>query len=529
MWRAMILSITFSAFSAHAGNINPEDKVREPAVAGAFYPADPSELARMIDGLLSQASVPTVKDFVALVSPHAGYIYSGPVAAHSYALLKGRKVERVVVIAPSHYEAFNFVAVYDGAVYATPLGQIPVDRDFASRLVALNHNIKLSDRGHAVSAGRGEHALEVQLPFLQRTLGSSFKLVPIVMGDQSYDLCRALGVSLAKLIHGPETLIIASSDLSHYHPYDEAVKIDHKTLKAIEEWDYLSMSRNFERRVWEACGGGPIIAAMIAAERLGANQAKVLRYANSGDITSDRSRVVGYGAIAFIKAEKQTALTDESFSLSRQEKEQLLQIARKSVETAVKAGKWYECSATGPDALMQERGAFVTLTEKGQLRGCIGNVAATQSLCHTVRDVAALAALRDLRFSPVTPQELGELEYEVSVLSPLRRVMDIRQIRVGKHGLLVKKGDVEGLLLPQVAAEQHWDRTTFLQQTCRKAGLPPDAWQDEETDIFLFSALVFGEHRLEQSVMPDQIRIPKPAGWPTPLGQDSPSPSAPLF
>jgi hypothetical protein len=305
--------------------------------------------------------------------------------------------------------------------------------------------------------------------------------------------------------------------------------MDHKTLKTIEEWDYLSMSRNFGNRVWEACGGGPIISAMIAAERLGANQAKVLRYANSGDATGDRSRVVGYGAVAFMKPVSQAALTDEGFSLSRQEKEQLLQIARRSVETAVKEGKRYECSAAGLDALMQERGAFVTLTKKGQLRGCIGNVSAMQPLCHTVRDVAVLAAVKDRRFSRVTPQELGELEYEVSVLSPLRRVMDIRQIRVGRHGLMVKKGDYEGLLLPQVAIEQHWDRNTFLEETCRKAGLPPGAWRDEETDIFVFSALVFGEHRMEQSLTPDQIRIPKPTGWPVPPGQGSPSPSAWLF
>jgi AmmeMemoRadiSam system protein A len=255
----------------------------------------------------------------------------------------------------------------------------------------------------------------------------------------------------------------------------------------------------------------------------------VLRYANSGDATGDRSRVVGYGAVAFMKPVSQAALTDEGFSLSRQEKEQLLQIARRSVETAVKEGKRYECSAAGLDALMQERGAFVTLTKKGQLRGCIGNVSAMQPLCHTVRDVAVLAAVKDRRFSRVTPQELGELEYEVSVLSPLRRVMDIRQIRVGRHGLMVKKGDYEGLLLPQVAIEQHWDRNTFLEETCRKAGLPPGAWRDEETDIFVFSALVFGEHRMEQSLTPDQIRIPKPTGWPVPPGQGSPSPSAWLF
>ena len=148
--------------------------------------------------------------------------------------------------------------------------------------------IKLSSRGHTPTPQGAEHALEVELPCLQRVLGD-FQLVPVVMGDQSYESSRALGVALAKLIQGGDTLIVASSDLSHYHPYDEAVRIDHKTLNALQDWDYLSMSRNFETRVWEACGGGPIVAAMIAAERLGANQAEVLKYANSGDITGDRS------------------------------------------------------------------------------------------------------------------------------------------------------------------------------------------------------------------------------------------------
>lgn len=527
MSRVLIVAMLTSMFSAQAASINPEEKVRQPAVAGAFYPADPAELGKMIDGFLAKANPPVIKDLVAIVSPHAGYIYSGPVAAYSYALLKGRKIERVVVIAPSHYEMFDFVSVYDGDAYATPFGRIPVDREFAGRLAAMSPHIKLSDRAHAVVADRGEHALEVQLPFLQRVLGP-FKLVPIIMGAQDYDLCRALGVSLAKLISGPETLIVASSDLSHYHPYDEAVSIDHKTLKAIEEWDFLNLARNFERRVWEACGGGPIVAAMIAAERLGANQAKVLKYANSGDVIADHSRVVGYGAVAFYKS-PQPSQAEESFTLTAQEKERLLDIAKKSVETAVTEGKLYECSAGGMEALMQERGAFVTLTKNGELRGCIGYVAAIKPLCHTVRDVAAYAALRDQRFMPVTVRELDQLEYEISVLSPLRHVMDVKQIRVGRDGLLIRNEDGEGLLLPQVAAEQHWDRITFLEQTCRKAGLPPHAWQNPDTDIFRFSALVFGGHTPIQSLIPEVPHFPKPAGWPVPPGQDSQLPAGRLY
>jgi AmmeMemoRadiSam system protein B/AmmeMemoRadiSam system protein A len=469
-------------------------KTRQAAVAGAFYPADANELRKMVDGFLAQAAPPAVAGpVVALISPHAGYQYSGAVAAYSYALVKGRKPERVVVIAPSHYEAFGFSAVYDGDAYATPLGTVPVDKAFAAKLASMSPLIKLSSQGHVASGDRGEHALEVQLPFLQRVLGQ-FKLVPIVMGDQSYDACRALGVALAKLIQSSDTLIVASSDLSHFHTYDEAVKIDRKTLKAIQEWDYLSMSRNFATQVWEACGGGPIVAAMIASERLGATEAILLKSANSGDVTGDHSRVVGYGALALIKAPGGRSSATPPFSLTQSERDELLKLAKTSVETAVRQHRMYDFSGSKTEALMQERGAFVTLKEKGELRGCIGYVAPIKPLSLTVRDVATYAALSDTRFSPVEPAELGQLQYEVSVLSPLRRVLDIKQIEVGKHGLVMRRGEYEGLLLPQVPVEQRWNRMTFLAETCRKAGLPADAWKDEQTDIFMFTALVFGDH-----------------------------------
>ena len=507
-----ILALGLLAFCVFAGT--PAPKVRPAAVAGTFYPSDPKELAKMIDGFLSNAAPPRLDNVVALVAPHAGYVYSGPVAAYSYALLKGRKFDRVVVIAPSHYEAFGFASVYDGAAYATPFGQVPVDQLFARKLAKMSPLIQLSATGHTPSAEHPEHALEVQLPFLQRMLGQ-FQLVPVIMGDQSYDACRALGVALAKLVQGTSTLIVASSDLSHYHRYDDAEKLDHKTLNAIEEYDYFDLSRNLELRVWEACGGGPIVATMIAAERLGATQAKLLHYANTGDVTGDRSRVVGYGAVAFIKGPAGGKSEDAAFSLSKAEKDALLKIARKSVETSVREGKSYECSAGGLEALERERGAFVTLTKHGQLRGCIGYVSPLKPLYLTVRDVAMFAALRDRRFQPVTTGELGDLEYEISVLSPLRRVQDTQEIRIGQHGLLIHSGDHEGLLLPQVASEEKWDRATFLKEVCYKAGLPAREWQNPDADLFRFTALVFGERKPVEALLPlDLFR--RPAAWPAP-------------
>ena len=270
--------------------------------------------------------------------------------------------------------------------------------------------------------------------------------------------------------------------------------IDHKTLNALEAWDYFSMSRNFQSRVWEACGGAPIVAAMIYAERMGANQARVLKYANSGDVTGDHARVVGYSADLFVKASS-AIISETPFSLTDAEKSELLALARKSVEHVVQAGNAYEPPPSKSATLNQERGAFTTLHINGKLRGCIGYTSAAKPLSITVRDTATLAAMRDPRFQPVTAEELPSLEYEISVLSPLRRVTDIQQIQIGEHGLLMKNGDSEGLLLPQVPVEQKWDRQTFLEQTCRKAGMKANCWQDEDTDIFAFSAVVFNEHK----------------------------------
>jgi MEMO1 family protein len=467
-------------------------QVRPAGVAGSFYPANKEELAHTVDAVIAKVQQPTISDpIVALVSPHAGYQYSGPVAACSYALLKGRSYKRVVIIAPSHFESFPFSSIYDGDAYETPLGRVPIDKVFARKLAAQGRSLKLSLRGHVPAEGQSEHAVEVELPFLQRTL-RNFQIVPIVMGDQSYDASRVLGVALAKLIHDSNTLILVSSDLSHYHTYADASAMDHKTLQAVQEWDYLSLSRNLEARTWEACGGGPIVAAMIAAERLGANEARLLRYANSGDTTNDKTRVVGYGAIAFLKSPKQ-AETQQPFSLSEQDKRELLALARNSVESAVRDHKLYEFSPSVSPTLLQDRAAFVTITEHGELRGCIGYVSAMKPLENTVRDVAAMAALKDDRFAPVTESELKNLHYEVSVLSPFRRATNPSQIHVGRNGLLLKQGQYEGVLLPQVPVDEHWTLPTFLQQVSLKAGLLPDAWRDPNTDLFMFTAVIFSD------------------------------------
>ncbi len=499
MTQCIALAVTVPILHVRASDGAGEQKIRPAAVAGAFYPADPQALSQMMDDMLAKATpAPVDGEILAAVAPHAGYPFSGPVAAWTYAALKGHKYSRVVVIAPSHYVGFDFTSVYDGDAYTTPLGQVPVDKEFARRLVKMSPTMQLSERGHQVTAEAPEHSVEVQLPWLQRILGN-FELVPIVMGDQNYESSRALGVALATMLRNdPGTLVLASSDLSHYHPYADAESIDHKTLHALEAYDYFSMSRNFQWRaqgepgIWEACGGAPIVAAMIYAERMGANKAEVLRYANSGDVTGDKSRVVGYSADVFVKS-LQGAAAEPPFSLTDQEKAELLALARQSVESMIRNNQLYSPAVPASETLNREYGAFTTLTEAGALRGCIGYTAPTKALYLTVRDTATLAALRDPRFAPVTAAELSQLAYEISVLSPLRRVTDVERIKVGRDGLLMKNGDNEGLLLPQVPAEQKWNRETFLEQTCAKAGMDLACWKDENTDIFSFTAVVFSE------------------------------------
>ncbi len=498
-----MLAVAMSV-SCFAGN---SPGYRAAGVAGVFYPADPKALASMMDEMLARAAVPAIRDpILAVVAPHAGYQFSGPVAAYTYASLKGRKFSRVVVIAPSHFEAFDFTSVYDGDAYTTPLGSVQIDKVFAAQLAKTGPTIQLSKQGHLPTKNGTEHALEVQLPWLQRVLGN-FSLVPVIMGDQSYGSSRALGVALAKLIQDGDTLIVASSDLSHYHPYDEAARIDHKTLNALQVWDYFSMSQNFQERVWEACGGAAVVAAMIAAEHMGANRALLLKYANTGDVTGDHARVVGYGSAVLVKTDAAKAASPR-FSIGARDKTELLKLARKSVEYAVRQKKVYEPPATSNELFNQDYGTFVTLRESGEFRGCIGYMSATKPLYLTVRDTATLAATRDPRVPAVSESELRKLTYEISVLSPLRRVPEVRQIKVGEHGLLMRNGDRQGVLLPQVPVEQRWGRQRFLDETCIKAGMPTTCWKDENTDIFSFTAVVFGDSTEPQALTPESSVTP---------------------
>jgi AmmeMemoRadiSam system protein B len=271
-------------------------RVRQPAVAGAFYDADPDVLRRHVDSLLDQARGATVKGAIkGLVSPHAGYMYSGSTAAVGYRLLRGKSYDAVILVGPSHREFFTGASIYPGDSYRTPLGDVPVHKEMRDELVKEGGTIMLSDAGH-----RGEHCLEVQLPFLQRVLGE-FSIVPIIIGNQRREFCLALGNALAKAASRRNVLLVASSDLSHYHPYDEAVKLDRQVIGLVEALDDRTMMDQIEEERIEACGGGPVVSVMHAAKLLGANRSQVLFYCNSGDVTGDKDAVVGYLSAAFLQ------------------------------------------------------------------------------------------------------------------------------------------------------------------------------------------------------------------------------------
>ena len=272
--------------------------VRLPAVAGMFYPADAAMLRTEIAALLARTrSRPgRAGTLVALVLPHAGYRYSGPTAAEAFRLLEGRTVETVVIVGPSHREYFRGISVYDGTAYRTPLGELPVNADLRAKLVRSDECISASSDGH-----RTEHAIEVQLPFLQSVLAGTPSILPIVMGDQRREYCAHLGARLAEVLAGTDSIMIASTDLSHYHPYGAAEALDREVIRSVEQFDEARLMDDLEEDRVEACGGGPTVAVLTASRLLGASRVEILDHRNSGDTSGDRHSVVGYLSAAITR------------------------------------------------------------------------------------------------------------------------------------------------------------------------------------------------------------------------------------
>ncbi len=461
-------------------------EIRPAQFAGSWYPQDPQDLGKMIDQFL-EAVEPVDGDPTAIIVPHAGYVFSGPIAAYGFKQLEGKSYEVAIIIAADHQAPLsNPISVWVGDGFETPLGVVPVDRELAEALVASNPLIKEDAAAH-----EGEHPIEIELPFLQRACPGCH-IVPILMGDANEATVAALTESLLTLLPNRRAVLIVSSDLSHYPSYEDARMVDGATLAAIETGDPAQVSMTLDQWMASgipnlltcACGEGPILVAMRVADGLGADTVSVLNYANSGDSPyGEKDQVVGYGAVMFWHYEPP--------NLTQAQKEALLNVARSAISESLRNGELPDIEISDPQ-LSRRAGAFVTLKTGGELRGCIGYMRGNFPLHRVVQEMAVAAATSDPRFPPLTEAELKSTLIEISILSPMRRVSNLDEIQVGVHGLMIYHDGRQGVLLPQVPVDEGWDREAFLENLCLKAGLSGDCWMDQPT-LYSFTAIVFSE------------------------------------
>jgi len=467
----------------------------EPVVAGQFYTGIKENLEKEVERYIFQAKVADFGgDVMGVIAPHAGYIYSGPVAGYSYLAVKDVEYDVVVVMGPSH-RAPGAVSVLNYDRYKTPLGQVVIDKESSAKLIKAASWIN-----DDTSLFAQEHSLEVQLPFLQKVI-PDLKVVMISMGTQNHATCVELAAVLEKVFAGKKALFVASSDMSHFLSYEKAKTMDLDTLGLVDDFEIEKLAAGFSDRSRQMCGSGPVLTLLELYKLRGGNKdgVKVLKYQNSGDTAGDKNRVVGYGAVAFVgHLESKTPSVDktgekeEGEYLTKEEKETLLKIARETVTQYITKGAIPDFHIKSK-RLLEPGAAFVTLHKRGNLRGCIGQIIARIPLWKSVREMAVAAASQDPRFPKVKENEISKLHIEVSVLTPPKVLDDPEKVVVGKHGLIMSRGMYRGLLLPQVPTEWGWDRETFLNQTCKKAGMRSNCWKDSKTKIETFEAIVFSE------------------------------------
>jgi len=465
-------------------------------LAGLWYPGSPKELRSELDGYLRDAEVGKIEgEVIGLVAPHAGYRYSGAIAAYAYKAVMTAKVDTIVIVGFTHRRYLpGRIAVFTDKSFVTPLGEAPIDMDISKKLIAYDRRIQ-----ELPEAFKDENSVEMQIPLAQEAIKGS-RMVLISIGDQRIENCRLLADALYDVLKDEKDFVmLASTDMCHYLPYDAAVKKDKETIALIEKFDPDALYfGSLKKRHELMCGYGAVYAVMSASKKLGADKVQVLKYANSGDTSGMKDKVVGYMSAAFIKAaaggtEQGVTKKEGQGMFDQKQKKELLKIARDTIAHYLATGERLDVEVDD-EALKQDMGAFVTLHEHGQLRGCIGHMAATGPLYLTVRDMAIAAATEDPRFPRVTADELDDIDIEISALSPMREIDDYNEIEVGKHGVMVRMGWNSGVYLPQVATETGWSRDEFMNSLCaHKAGIPADAWKTGGCEIYVFTAEVFGE------------------------------------
>lgn len=476
----LVLLLLCPACSAETKGRNR--RVRPSALAGAWYPANRAELALQVEGFLARAGTARMKVRpVALIAPHAGYVYSGAVAAHAFRLVRGRTYERVIVLAPSHHKGFRGFSIMDVAAYRTPLGEIPLDGPVCRAM--RKHPLHVADDSMHVP----EHAIEIELPFLQVTV-KGVKLVPILVGSLGPGDAAKISEALSAYA-SPETLIVVSSDFTHYGrrfgyvPFRENVperlrELDMGAVDLILKKDCEGYARYLKKTGATICGRNAIaiLLRMLPKEAEG----KLLKYDTSGRITGDFANSVSYvSAVFFVPTgHGERAMSSLQDSLATEEKRTLLRLARETIEQYLKTGKLPELGEGREGltpSLKAKAGAFVTLKERGRLRGCIGRSGYPEladelpPVYQAVRLMAVQSATRDQRFPAVRPAEMGAVEIEISALTIAREVGCPEDFPVGGHGIIIRKGSRSAVFLPQVAPAQGWDRDETLNHLCRKA------------------------------------------------------------
>ncbi len=484
---------------ACSGQGKEETSVRPPSVAGSFYPADAGQLRKQLTTFfISVKNEETADNIAAVIVPHAGYVFSGEVAASAYAKLPpDHEYSRIFILGTSHHQLLNGASVYSKGSYQTPLGMVEVDTELAKKLINENKLFTFSPGAHS-----REHSIEVQLPFLQYRMKKPFKIVPIVIGTQSAATCNKIAETL-KPYFNQDNLFIISSDFSHYPDYSGALEADKQTGDAISRnspsafVDALqkNSSKNIRGLVTSSCGWSSILTLLDLTSETPGIKAEHIKYINSGDTPyGEKNQVVGYHSFVFYRNQETSSA---GFSLSEPDKIQLLKLARLSIETRMQNNDIPAVENSQlSEVLKTPCGAFVTLYKNGDLRGCIGRFMATDPLYKVVEQMAVAAAFQDNRFSQVQKHELPFIEIEVSVLTPLKKIGSIEEFELGKEGIYMVKGNRSGTFLPQVAEETGWNLEEFLGHCARdKAHIGWDGWKDAE--LYTYKALIFNEKELK--------------------------------
>jgi len=493
----VLLSI-FTIMETFSQNITTD---RQPVAAGRFYPADKltltKELARLFESCKKASGSWDVR---AIISPHAGYIFSGKIAAAAYSAIPKNKVyKNIFIIGSSHVMYFDGASVYNSGDFITPLGKVSVNKEIANKLILSNKVFNFPANAHLQ-----EHSIEVQLPIIQYYFKYYPMVVPVIIGTDDENTVKKIAEALRPWFTS-ENLFVISSDFSHYPGYKDAVETDSFTAMSIVSGSpktfLKTLSTNTQKQIpglaTSMCGWTSGLTLLYLAEGNKNLEIKFIDYSNSGDSpNAGKDEVVGYNALAMIEKEHNEvplAKSDNSFSFNDAEKKQLFTIVKNSISSKLYDDKKFvieEKSVSGN--LKKPMGAFVTLKINGALRGCIGRFISSEPLFTVVQESAVSSAFEDPRFSPLTKEEFKKTDIEITVLGPLRKINDISEIVLGKHGIYIKKGYKSGTMLPQVATENGWTVEEFLGFTSReKADLGWDGWKDAE--IFIYEGVVLEE------------------------------------